>query len=92
MAGTVDMVIRCFAGVETRNDTLRLHPQLPKELPGVQFKVRFRHQTVDVDITHQEVTVTLPDSSSQPIHLSIEGRDETMAPGETCTVALLNSG
>lgn len=88
MAGTVDMVIRCFAGVETRKDRLRLNPRLPKELPGVHFQVRFRHQTIDIDITHQEVTVTLPGSSSQPIQLFVEGREETMAPGDTSTVPL----
>src|SRR5699024_7485617 len=44
MAGTVDMIIRCYAGVETRSDTLWLHPLLPLEVPGVQFTIRFRRQ------------------------------------------------
>ena len=36
MAGTADMVLRCYSGIETRNDT-RLHPVLPAELDSAEF-------------------------------------------------------
>ena len=90
MAGTVDMIIRCYAGVETRADTLWLHPLLPVELPGLQFTIRFRRQPLSVRITQYCITLELLDGSAHPIHLNVEGRDKTMNPGEKWTVPLLN--
>lgn len=90
MAGTVDMVIRCYAGVETRSDTLWLHPLLPLEVPGMQFTIRFRGQPLSVRITQYCITLQLLEGSAHPIHLNVEGREKTMHPGEKWTVPLLN--
>ena len=90
MAGTVDMIIRYYAGVETRGDTLRLHPLLPRELPGVQFTIRFRQQPLSVRITHYCITLQLLEGSAHPITLNVEGREKTMEPGEKWTVPLIN--
>ncbi|MEV4899911.1 beta-phosphoglucomutase family hydrolase [Citricoccus sp. NPDC055426] len=90
MAGTVDMVIRCYAGVETRSNTLWLHPLLPLEVPGVQFTIRFRRQPLSVRITQYCITLQLLEGSAHPIHLNVEGREKTMHPGEKWTVPLLN--
>jgi beta-phosphoglucomutase family hydrolase len=90
MAGTVDMIIRCFAGVETRADTLWLHPLLPLEAPGVQFTIRYRQQPLSVRITQYCITLELLEGSARPIHLNVEGREKTMHPGEKWTVPLLN--
>lgn len=32
MAGTVDLILRCFAGLEIRDDVLKLHPSLPSHV------------------------------------------------------------
>ncbi|MDI3330302.1 MAG: HAD-IA family hydrolase [Micrococcus sp.] len=90
MAGTVDMVIRCYAGVETRSDTLWLHPLLPLEASGVQFTIRYRKQPLSVRITQYCITLELLEGSARPIHLNVEGREKTMHPGEKWTVPLLN--
>ena len=42
MAGTVDLILRCYTGLETRDDVLRLHPILPPELDRVQFQLNYR--------------------------------------------------
>jgi Glycosyl hydrolase family 65, N-terminal domain/Glycosyl hydrolase family 65, C-terminal domain len=42
MAGTVDLVQRCYTGLETRQDVLWLNPSLPQELDGLDFEVRYR--------------------------------------------------
>ncbi|WFP16418.1 beta-phosphoglucomutase family hydrolase [Citricoccus muralis] len=91
MAGTVDMVIRCYAGVETRDEVLRINPVLPEALPGVSFALRFHRQPVEVHITHDEVRVHLREGSSAPIKLMVEGREKLMSPGEDWTVPLLHA-
>lgn len=42
MAGTVDLVQRCFAGIEVRHDILWINPHLPSEIRGMTFRIRFR--------------------------------------------------
>ncbi|TDP31495.1 glycosyl hydrolase family 65 protein [Nocardia ignorata] len=44
MAGTADMGLRCYSGIETRNDTLRLHPVLPAELGSGELTISYRGQ------------------------------------------------
>ncbi|WP_454860689.1 glycosyl hydrolase family 65 protein [Promicromonospora soli] len=48
MAGTVDLVLRCFAGLETRDDVLWLHPVLPPEISRAEFQILYRGQRVRV--------------------------------------------
>ncbi|MGJ9373170.1 beta-phosphoglucomutase family hydrolase [Nesterenkonia sp. CF4.4] len=91
MAGTVDMVLRCYGGVETRADALWLHPLLPDELPALTFRMRYRNQPIVVSINHAEVELKLSEGSAEPIDVNVEGNRKTMAPGETWTVKLEHS-
>ncbi|RJN32478.1 beta-phosphoglucomutase family hydrolase [Nesterenkonia natronophila] len=88
MAGTVDMVIRCYGGVETRADALWLRPLLPDELPEVTFRMRYRNQPILVRINHNDVTLNLSQGSAQPIDINVEGKHKLMEPGEVWTVKL----
>lgn len=42
MASTVDLVQRCFAGLEVRHDILWITPHLPQEITAMSFRIRFR--------------------------------------------------
>lgn len=88
MAGTVDMMIRCYAGIETRADALWMHPRLPTELPGVFFQLRYRNQPITVRINHNEVTLELHPGSAKPITVNLEGNTKELAPGERWTMTL----
>ncbi|MFC9964545.1 glycosyl hydrolase family 65 protein [Nocardia ignorata] len=46
------MGLRCYSGIETRNDTLRLHPVLPAELGSGELTISYRGQPVTVTVTH----------------------------------------
>ncbi len=82
MAGTADMVIRCYGGVETRADTLRLHPLLPSELPAASFHLRYRNQPIDVDITQDSVRLRLHHCSARSVRVCIQGIEKTLRPGD----------
>ncbi|WP_150461538.1 beta-phosphoglucomutase family hydrolase [Nesterenkonia ebinurensis] len=88
MAGTVDMVLRCYGGVETRADALWLHPLLPDEVPEVTFRMRYRNQPILVRINHNHVTLNLSEGSAEPIDVNVEGKHKLMEPGEVWTVRL----
>ncbi|GAB3192990.1 beta-phosphoglucomutase family hydrolase [Nesterenkonia suensis] len=88
MAGTVDMVLRCYAGVETRADALWLHPVLPDELPEATFRMRYRNQPILVHMDHENVTLKLSEGSAEPIDVNVEGKRKQLSPGERWSVPL----
>jgi Glycosyl hydrolase family 65 central catalytic domain/Glycosyl hydrolase family 65, C-terminal domain len=51
MACTIDLVLRCFAGLESRDDLLWLHPVLPPELSRAEFSIPYRGQQIKVELT-----------------------------------------
>ncbi|MGA7206216.1 MAG: glycosyl hydrolase family 65 protein [Specibacter sp.] len=88
MAGTVDMAIRCYGGVETRQGELLIHPLLPTELPRVAFQLSYRGQPIDVDLTHDRAILRLHQGSMPPIRVRVEGVRKTLHPGAVFEVEL----
>ncbi|MET8651584.1 HAD-IA family hydrolase [Nocardia aurea] len=88
MAGTADMVLRCYGGVETRHDTLRLHPVLPLELREVEFTLSYRDQPLTITVNHHRISLRLHPSSADPISVSVEDQRRTLGAGQTWDIAL----
>lgn len=88
MAGTADMMIRCYGGVETRHDVLRLHPVLPAELHRAEFTLSYRGQPLTVVLTHTEATLRLHPSAAPPIRVSVENIEKTLSAGQSWEVPL----
>lgn len=92
MAGSADMMIRCFGGVETREDALYLHPVVPDELAGVSFQLRYRGQPIVVELTPYLMQIRLQACSAEPVTICAEGTMRTLGPGESWSVPLSLSG
>jgi HAD superfamily hydrolase (TIGR01509 family) len=88
MAGTADMVIRCYGGVETRQNVLWLHPVLPAELAEASFQLSYRGQPISVNLTQNRARVNLHPCSAAPVRLCIEGIEKTLNAGEVWEVTL----
>ena len=48
MAGTVDLVQRCFTGIEVRNEVLWINPKMPKQLQKVRLLIHFRGHSLQL--------------------------------------------
>ncbi|OSC32071.1 family 65 glycosyl hydrolase [Mycobacterium vulneris] len=88
MAGTADMVLRCYAGVETRGDVLHLHPVLPSEIGRASFEIIYRDQPVDVELTQRYARIRLLPCAADPIQVCVEGSTKTLGPGQSWAVHL----
>lgn len=86
MAGTLDILERCYTGLNVRNDALWLHPALPDELSGLTFELRYRHQWVSVRVGHTETTVCSPPSGAQPVAVVVDDVRYELAPGGCVSV------
>jgi trehalose/maltose hydrolase-like predicted phosphorylase len=88
MVGSLDLLQRGYAGVETRDRMLRLHPGIPRELHSLAFEVRYRGQIVDIEVTTDRATVRAAVSDEQPLEVEIEGVLHSLEPGHTLEVPL----
>jgi len=83
MAGAVDLVQRCFTGLEARGDALRFAPELPREIPRLAFTIQYRDVWMEIEIDHERLVVAaLPGTGGE---IAIVHREEraTLAPGKT---------
>jgi trehalose/maltose hydrolase-like predicted phosphorylase len=58
MAGTVDLVQRCYTGIEPRGDVLWLNPLLPTEVRELRFDLRYRRRWLGLHLTCDTVEVS----------------------------------
>lgn len=91
MAGTADMVLRCYCGIETRHDLLRLHPVLPAELQEAEFTVSYRGQPLTVTVTHTQIRLDSHPSTADPIRVSVEGIEGVLEAGRSWVVPLADT-
>ena len=83
MAGSLDMVVRCYTGLEIRDDMLWLHPALPTELAKIAFSINYREQPINLEVTPTNLRLQLPSGGATPIRVRVEGREAQLYPGQT---------
>jgi trehalose 6-phosphate phosphatase len=83
MAGCVDLLQRCFAGLETRQDALWFNPHWPRQFGRLQLAVHYRGQPLTVWVTGREVHVSAAPGPGAPIKVRCGNEIRDLRPGET---------
>lgn len=82
MAGTVDLVQRCHAGIRTRGGTLHLEPHLPAAIGELRLGLRYRgHWGIDLTCRQEVLRVMLRPGATSPIRISYAAEDVEIQPG-----------
>jgi alpha,alpha-trehalase len=82
MAGTVDLVQRGQTGLEFFDDTLALSPCLPQELQGLRLGLMHRGHWLRLDISSEEVRVSVPLGWPGPHRIRVRDEVHELAAGE----------
>jgi trehalose/maltose hydrolase-like predicted phosphorylase len=82
MAGTVDILQRCYTGIELRDDVLHLNPRLPKPLRRLRLVVRYRGQSLDMEVTGDAVRIDAMHCCAPSIRVAINGEIHELAAAE----------
>lgn len=88
MAGTVDIVQRCYTGIVTRDDILWLNPCLPEPLKRMSFCLHYRKQSLRIEFTTEQLRVMARYSAAEPIKIGFKGSVHTLCAGETKTFSI----
>jgi alpha,alpha-trehalase len=91
MAGTVDLVQRCLTGIEPRGNMLVFNPCLPEGLERLATTVRYRTQTLDVEVTHDRLIVASRTFTAQPVTIAYRGHVREISPGQRFAFTLIGA-
>jgi alpha,alpha-trehalase len=89
MAGTIDLIQRCYLGIEMRANVLHFDPALPADLRRVRARLRYRRQTLDIEANHDTLRISSRPQPAAPITIGYRGRFRDVTPGDTYEFRLL---
>jgi len=93
MAGTVDLIQRCYAGISTHDDVLWVNPSLPEELERISLDVRYRAQWVSLEADCDKLIIkTDRGENTDSIHIGVGDTVLEIGPGETQKIELGGCG
>ncbi|MCM6772412.1 trehalose-phosphatase [Nocardia sp. CDC159] len=81
MAGSVDLLQRCFTGLEIRADRLIFNPRWPRALSTLTFPMEYRGHRLTVRIDADVLELGSDPGEAAPIEIDCRGRREWLVPG-----------
>lgn len=90
MAGTVDVIQRCYTGIEMRAGVLMFNPRLPYEVRQLNATLRYRRHVLDVVIAQDRLTVSSRIMTADPVTISYRGRSRELSPGQSFSFKLVS--
>lgn len=88
VAGTLDILQRCFTGLDVHGGILRLHPGLPDELNSLTFDLRYRDHWLSLSVNRHELVLAADASTAAPIDVTVNETPYTLEAGRTLRVLL----
>jgi alpha,alpha-trehalase len=82
MAGTVDIILRCYSGIESRGSVMWFNPRLPAGLKSLRFSIKYCNNYIDVDITGRSLKLHNHPGPANPVKIGFKGRTYQIAPGD----------
>jgi alpha,alpha-trehalase len=83
MAGTLDIVQRCYTGIVARKDVLWLNPRLPSALDSLSLNLHYRGQALQLKITQDQMKISAMHSTALPVKIGFEKVVYELNAGET---------
>ncbi len=74
MAGTVDLVQRCYTGMEINNGVLWIKPRLPKNIRHVNMSIRFRSHWFNLYINNHKIKIDFEKGWAPPVQIGVNGK------------------
>lgn len=83
MAGTVDILQRCYTGLEFHDDILFFNPSIPQGLPKLSMRIKYRGNWFDIAATPKSMTIASDKGQLQATKVGFQCKVYELNPGET---------
>jgi alpha,alpha-trehalase len=90
MAGSIDILQRCYTGIEPRGGVLHFNPSLPEQLDRLRMRIRYRRQILDVEVEREVLRITSRRFTAAPITVAYRGQFREMSPGDSYSFRLIH--
>jgi len=87
MAGSVDLVQRCFSGLEVRGDRLVFSPDWPATLGTLEFPIFYRGHRLRLTINGRRIEVSAAPGNQPSIEIECRGQVAQLHPGSTVSLS-----
>lgn len=81
MAGSIDLVQRCYTGLELRDHVLRINPSIPSELGSLGFDIYYQGRRVSLEFTPGSARVGVDRIGKLPVTVECRGERLEVPPG-----------
>lgn len=88
MAGTLDLVQRCFSGIEVRQNVLYINPNFPPQLESLKSHIHFRGNSFDLFLKSNILKIDIRKNSLESSGLCINGNLYPIKHGEQISIDL----
>ena len=92
MAGTVDIVMRHYAGIDTSNDTIGFYPRLPGALSRLRLRLRYRQHWFDLTVNHDNFVLEVAEDGPAPVTVIVGGQLHELRSGTSYSFPLDGGG
>ncbi|MFP4365704.1 MAG: glycoside hydrolase family 65 protein [Bacteroidales bacterium] len=82
MAGTVDLIQRCYLGLEIQEDALKFNPVIPEELQKICTRLRYRSHWIKVQADKEILKIISDGGWSDEITINIKDEVFTLRKGD----------
>ncbi|MEW5808782.1 MAG: trehalose-phosphatase [Actinomycetota bacterium] len=83
MTGSIDLLQRCFTGLEIRGDRIVLGPLWPKKLGRLGFTVRYRGHRLRLSVSGRSARLSAEPGDAPPVLVECRGVQQTLLAGGT---------
>ncbi|SPM42349.1 Trehalose and maltose hydrolase (possible phosphorylase) [Mycobacterium numidiamassiliense] len=83
MAGSVDLMQRCFTGMETRSNRIILSPYWPEALGVLAFPIHYRGLHLHLRVSGKGVIISVDPRDAAGVEVECRGRVVQLMPGTT---------
>ncbi|MEO3859910.1 glycosyl hydrolase family 65 protein [Acrocarpospora sp. B8E8] len=81
MAGTLDLMQRCYLGLEVHHGSLYLNPLLPDRLVTLSLPIRVQGASLSIEVDHDQARITRADDGPAHLRVTVRGKSAMLERG-----------
>jgi alpha,alpha-trehalase len=83
MAGTIDLLQRCYPGLEIKDNVLWLNPMIPENLEELNFRIQYRGLWINIKISQNNLWIHAEEGIGGNVNIGVNGKIISIGVGDS---------
>lgn len=92
MAGTLDIVQRCYTGIVMKSDVLWFNPRLPDQITVIEFTMHYRFHCLEIRLTQEKLTINALPGAASPVKIGFNQKVRILKAGQKVVFMMTEKG